>query len=711
MRLVAMSGGQTLSFPLRQGATIIGRHASCHICIPSPTLSRRHCQCLVDGATVTLRDLGSSHGTFVNGQRVERAQLRDGDLLSLGGFQLRFEAGEGAAPGAYAPGAYAAPAGPVQDAVVTPQGAPPGAQGPAPPFGPEPPPPAPTDFPEPPSGDETPVDQSFMPAPYTPHKETVLGPATQPQLVVRDGRWFLRDPRTGRELEIAPRGAEGAIAAPPAELRRPNVRLLVTVVAIAAIVVIAFAAVILRKKDAGPIIVVPEAEYVRELDAGLDLLEKGDYKGALARFDAANRKRRDLEVGRYLSQYTMLLQAATGESGKLDFLKLDRGEAKRYLDSLLNTRCPSDKALAFAKTKLGWMDKEEVAFGLYEAAIARLRGSDSEEVRLDVLSALQQLPEDRTAAQLAKAKIAEIRRDIAKARLAAAERDQAQLKWADAIAKYQEALPFVADDALKAQIARQVEDCRRYVIEADLIKQARDDIRTKNYPSAEAALPRIKPGHYYAEAQRLLAEIKRSKEAADREALRQQVLDLYKRGSGPEAAKLADDNKLTEFAYIRERVKRIEDLLAAGRKAEDAKAWRDAEQAYQQAAGVETDADNDYARRAKAALDAFKARYPQIAAEILDGALRKLHAQPAEARKDLDEVLVYDANNERAKKLLATLDANAKLLYNEGRVHVMAGRPATAKPILERARDCSAPGSDLHKLILQELDKLEQLLR
>ena len=91
MRLVATSGDQMLSFPLRQGSTLIGRHPSCHVCIPAKGLSRRHCQCFVDGDTVVLRDLGSSNGTFVNNAPAERIELSDGDVVSLGGFQLRFD--------------------------------------------------------------------------------------------------------------------------------------------------------------------------------------------------------------------------------------------------------------------------------------------------------------------------------------------------------------------------------------------------------------------------------------------------------------------------------------------------------------------------------------------------------------------------------------------------------------------------------------------
>ena len=50
MRLVATHGDQSLDFPLRQGSMLIGRHPSCHVCIPARGISRRHCQLYVDGA-------------------------------------------------------------------------------------------------------------------------------------------------------------------------------------------------------------------------------------------------------------------------------------------------------------------------------------------------------------------------------------------------------------------------------------------------------------------------------------------------------------------------------------------------------------------------------------------------------------------------------------------------------------------------------------
>jgi len=714
MRLVATSGGQTLSFPLRQGSTIIGRHSSCHICIPARTISRRHCQCYVDGATVTLRDLGSSHGTFVNGQRIERVELHHGDVISIGGVDLRFDA-EGAAP-AYGHGAAAADdsvvaaEGPHAAATAAPPGQAPGpspGQAAAPPPGAAPPydqeaPPAPTDFPEQPQGDETPVDQSFMPAPYVPRQETVMGGGApgQPQLVVREGRWFLRDPLTGREVEIAPRGAEGTI--PPSAGRRPNTRLLVTVIAIAVVVVVTFAAVILRPKPKTPVSRVPAAVLAADIEKGVALLKEGDYAKARAMFNSAARKSRAYETGRLLSQYTLLLEAAGG-----DFMKLNRAEARRYLESIESSRSPTDMAIAFAREQRDWIDRESVGLGLLEAAKAELdKAGDSEEALLEARNKFYQIPQDRSAAKQAARYIREINQRIADARLARAERKKAQLQWADAITQYQDALPFIEDPALKAKVAKEMEDCRRYAHEAEIVRQAQDAINAKNYAGARDALKAIKPGYYYQTAQRLLADIERLEKAEAREAIRQQIEALYRSGAGPQAVELARKHNFPEFAYIAERYKKIEQLLAKGKKAEDERRYREAEDAYQEAAGVEPDAENDYRRRAERLLKAIKNRYPQISIEFSDSGYRKIDKDPAGARKDFDQALLYDPNNQRAKKGLAHLDRQANLGYSQGRAYVMAGKPAHAKPVFERARDCAEPGSKIYQLIVQELEKL-----
>jgi predicted component of type VI protein secretion system len=80
----------TTTLKLNDGVTSIGRHDDCVIRIKSSQVSRRHCELLEEGDTLTLRDLGSSNGTFVNGKRVLGHQvLKHGDEVTLGAVTLR----------------------------------------------------------------------------------------------------------------------------------------------------------------------------------------------------------------------------------------------------------------------------------------------------------------------------------------------------------------------------------------------------------------------------------------------------------------------------------------------------------------------------------------------------------------------------------------------------------------------------------------------
>ena len=70
----------------------IGRSEEGEIVLVDPGVSRAHAVVEVEGATVVVRDLGSTNGTFVNGRRIDREALHDGDELRLGNTRLRFEA-------------------------------------------------------------------------------------------------------------------------------------------------------------------------------------------------------------------------------------------------------------------------------------------------------------------------------------------------------------------------------------------------------------------------------------------------------------------------------------------------------------------------------------------------------------------------------------------------------------------------------------------
>jgi predicted component of type VI protein secretion system len=80
----------TTTLRLADGVTSVGRHDDCIIRIKSSQVSRRHCEFHDVDGRLTVRDLGSSNGTFVNGKRVLGQQvLKVGDELTVGTVTLR----------------------------------------------------------------------------------------------------------------------------------------------------------------------------------------------------------------------------------------------------------------------------------------------------------------------------------------------------------------------------------------------------------------------------------------------------------------------------------------------------------------------------------------------------------------------------------------------------------------------------------------------
>jgi len=72
-------------FELTKSEIVICRDPDTHINLPSPAISRRHARLTREGDAYMIEDLGSSNGTFVNGNQIEgRRPLKSGDQIRLG---------------------------------------------------------------------------------------------------------------------------------------------------------------------------------------------------------------------------------------------------------------------------------------------------------------------------------------------------------------------------------------------------------------------------------------------------------------------------------------------------------------------------------------------------------------------------------------------------------------------------------------------------
>src|SRR5207249_6800330 len=91
-KLVLLSAGMTgRTHELKVDKTTIGRVEDNTFQIAEPSVSSHHCEILLRGADVVVKDLNSTNGTFINGEKVTESVLKPGQILRLGQIELRLE--------------------------------------------------------------------------------------------------------------------------------------------------------------------------------------------------------------------------------------------------------------------------------------------------------------------------------------------------------------------------------------------------------------------------------------------------------------------------------------------------------------------------------------------------------------------------------------------------------------------------------------------
>lgn len=78
------------SFYLETMPVTIGRDPKCDLFLNNMTVSRQHAVIERKGQQIVVRDKNSLNGTWVDGQVVEEAELKEGSLLQIGTFNMRF---------------------------------------------------------------------------------------------------------------------------------------------------------------------------------------------------------------------------------------------------------------------------------------------------------------------------------------------------------------------------------------------------------------------------------------------------------------------------------------------------------------------------------------------------------------------------------------------------------------------------------------------
>ncbi len=79
--------------PITKDLTVVGRKEYCDVCIDDASLSKRHCVLVKTDGLLVVRDLATTNGTKVKGQRIRWAALLPEDRLTFGSYKVRIYLG------------------------------------------------------------------------------------------------------------------------------------------------------------------------------------------------------------------------------------------------------------------------------------------------------------------------------------------------------------------------------------------------------------------------------------------------------------------------------------------------------------------------------------------------------------------------------------------------------------------------------------------
>jgi pSer/pThr/pTyr-binding forkhead associated (FHA) protein len=78
-------------FRIEKENSVLGRDGMCDYVIEDDTVSREHARIRKEGDRFILFDLGSGNGTYLNGERIQRSELQDGDVIKVGESLILFK--------------------------------------------------------------------------------------------------------------------------------------------------------------------------------------------------------------------------------------------------------------------------------------------------------------------------------------------------------------------------------------------------------------------------------------------------------------------------------------------------------------------------------------------------------------------------------------------------------------------------------------------
>lgn len=658
MRIILECKGQRREFPLKEGVNTIGRGAGCDVRYSDPSLSRKHLEVTVRGGEVLVRDLETHNGTFLGPQRIREAKLHPGVRLRAGNVWIRFEA------------AAATPDQRASDAAATGKEHPELARA----------------VPDSPifleSDDEaTPVDANVVHA---------VAADVGAQAFARDGRWFMKDPNTGEEIEIVPTGSSLAPAPElPAQREAAHkVRkklVLATVGSLVAVLAIILVVGKLTRKPQNQLQYVPQSVVTGAVDQAVKAFADGKSADAIRDLKALQSQPLHPLWNATLRSILAALEAdAATEAPGRSWMDHAVVASKRW-EALQAELQKADLVKAIpgvvdlARKRLGRIQSEMTN----SARLSEARHALEKSNYTEALQYATSIDADSIFRKEAEPIIPVVLETMKKSVTDEADRGN----WAGAISRGAKLIEFRPELASefdpKMAVWRRNEDDRKS------LDQARGHIAGARYSEAIEAVANIESRSPYAkDAATLKAE-------AERKGALQLAASAYAAKDGEKALRLLAQGGDTESQLVM-KIQSVIKLREEGLQAIKDRKFDEGKDKFKRITQIETDAANQYVKEAQgfvANMDTLVREQAKILVTEADTAV--LNRDYHKARQKYEDAQRLDSAVTGARDGLSRLAKSAMKDYNWA-INIEDKDPEAALQLYQEVRDRLSPVDKLY---------------
>jgi len=660
MQFIVKEKGYEYEFLLSPGVFVVGRDETCDLPVKSNSVSRRHMSCVVRGDQVTVKDLGSSNGVKVNGHRVQEVELKNGDEVRLGDISLVLEVPDKpAVAGAAASGSETSGEGAgVQETAAE--------------------------------------DEEITPAEGSLVK---VDPArAHAGVYERDGHWYVADPSTGREVEIAPverpethdGGQSGKSL-----LATKRGRMLIAGGAV--VVLLLFSLLLLVNGNAEPENDrIPEGEFDNLIAQTLDVLEEDEVGKARERANYIRNARPDSGAAQSLYELVELWVRLDGNFS--DYWV----DVKRQLDDLLYNH-ESNEVRRFVRIQKAFLDDAALDFEVVEDAAAALERGSYEEAYETFTDIGEDRPARRENVDLLEEIKSSWRRHLEDRLEDAVDRNS----WGvakETAERLMEVFPETAENL--------EEDYQRYSTHArhtEMLETARKHIDEAEYDRAVRQLKNIPEQSIVREdAERMIQEAERLSVEDEKLETVNRAESLFVEGDPDEALSLLDGLDIAASRRLQQRIDRVTEAYQGAREAEENNDYDAAEEYWQQIVNLERrhEEESAYLRRAENELREMPRKRVQYANELI----KKADQKYSEGKYKESRETFQKAADLEVERDLSDLEDGLRRLRNRGvREYHWALNETDPEVAIERLRKAMGMLSSDDEYYGRARDRLNEL--